>query len=76
MPSIVKNVKIVASFPSSVIQRGDSILICPTSMQKTYAGAGFALTGDVSATLNVINETVVDDQDEFEVGPSKIGTIA
>lgn len=76
MPSVVYNVLIVETAPSSVIHRGDSYLISPTSSQKTYLGSGGSTVGDVGATFNVISKTVVDDQDFYELETTKAGTIA
>lgn len=63
MPCIVGNVKIVSVGSASVVQFGDCLQISPSSVSKTYAGAGSFLTGDLSRTNNAVSATNTNDPD-------------
>jgi hypothetical protein len=76
MPAIVGNVKILSVGPSSVVHFGDTLLIAPTSVAKTFAGAGSFNTGDFPRVFNAQSSTNVDDKDAIEANANKVGTVA
>jgi len=73
MPCIIGNVKILSIGSSGVVQFGDAIQITPSSTNKTYAGAGSFLTGDLSRTNNAISATNTNDPDVQDSSETTIG---
>ncbi len=73
MPCIVGNVKILSIGSSGVVQFGDAIQISPSSTNKTYAGAGSFLTGDLSRTNNAISATNTNDPDVQDSSENNVG---
>ncbi|MCD9021371.1 spore germination protein [Cohnella silvisoli] len=73
MPCIVGNVKILSVGSSGVVQFGDAIQVSPSSTNKTYAGSGSFLTGDLSRSNNAISATNTNDPDVQDSSENKIG---
>ncbi len=73
MPCIVGNVKILSIGSSGVVQFGDAIQISPSSTNKSYAGAGSFLTGDLSRSNNAISATNTNDPDVQDSSENNIG---
>ncbi|UUZ85721.1 spore germination protein [Paenibacillus sp. P26] len=63
MPAIVGAIKILSVGPSSIVHIGDSIQLAPSSISKTFAGAGSFNTGDFVRTYNMMNNTNTNDSD-------------
>ncbi|MFC4599226.1 spore germination protein [Cohnella hongkongensis] len=74
MPCIVGNVKILSIGSSGVVQFGDSIQISPSSTNKSYAGAGSFLTGDLSRSNNAVSATNTNDPDVQDSSENNVGT--
>ncbi|RKP57198.1 spore germination protein [Cohnella endophytica] len=73
MPCIIGNVKILSIGSSGVVQFGDTIQISPSSISKTYAGAGSFLTGDLSTSNNAISATNTNDPDIQDASENNTG---
>ncbi|MFC5403972.1 spore germination protein [Cohnella soli] len=73
MPCIVGNVKILSVGGSGVVQFGDTLQISPSSISKTYAGAGSFLTGDLPRTNNAISATNTNDPDVQDSSENNTG---
>ncbi|WP_426447446.1 spore germination protein [Paenibacillus sp. S-38] len=63
MPAVVGAIKIVNVGTGSVVHIGDSIQIAPSSVAKTFAGAGSFNTGDGLRIYNMVSSTNTYDAD-------------
>ena len=73
MPCIIGNVKILSIGSSGVVQFGDAIQVSPSSTNKTYAGAGSFLTGDLSRSNTAVSATNTNDPDGQDSTQNNIG---
>jgi spore germination protein PA len=75
MPAIVGNVKILNVGPSSIVHFGDSLILSPTSSDKTFAGAGSFNTGDYQRVSSSVSSTNTNDSDLVDANANKVGSL-
>ncbi len=72
MPSIIGAVKILSVGSSGVVLFGDCLQVNPSSTNKSYAGAGSFLTGDLPRSNNAVSATNTNDPDVFDAANNQM----
>jgi spore germination protein PF len=72
MPSFIGAFKVITN--TGTLNNGDSLIIAPTTSNKTYEGSGSAVTGDFPTTISFLSLTIVNDPDIIDNSPTKVAT--
>ncbi|MBP1993279.1 spore germination protein [Paenibacillus eucommiae] len=72
MPSFVGVFKVVSNQGNFV--NGDTLVVSPTSADKSYSGAGGGIVGDFSVSNSLFSATITNDPDVIDAGANKVAT--